>query len=107
MMMLASLHCGATAGKPPIFLIKESKNGGVRLQVMGQVAAPYAASFMLEVNGSTGNQSLHRGSAKLQPGVTVTLSSITFSVPAQGHWRARLRVEPLGAEAYEQILASD
>jgi hypothetical protein len=106
-MMLASLVGSTSAGKQPIYLTEEGVSGGVRLRVIGDANAPYAASFLLEVNGSTGNQSRHQGSARLQPGDTVTLSSTTFSVPADGQWHARLRVEPSGAEAYEQILASD
>ena len=104
--MLASLTgAGAPAAKAPIFLTRETVDGGVRFQVVGAPNASYRASFLLEVNGE-GNQSRHQGSAALDAGARVVLTTVTVGVPERARWKARLRVEPEGAEAYEQVLAS-
>lgn|GEM_PF-7036890 len=105
-MMLASIAgAGAGRGAAPIYLVNERVEGGVRFQVIGAASAPYEASFSLEVNGS-GNHSRHQGSATLQAGDRVALSSVTVGVQPNAKWQARLRVEPAGAAPYEQILAS-
>ena len=105
-MMLASIAGAGAAGTAPIYLASERVEGGVRFQVIGAASAGYEASFSLEVNGS-GNHSRHQGSATLQAGDRVTLSSVTVGVQPNAKWQARLRVEPAGAAPYEQILASE
>ena len=106
-LMLASVvGSGVPAGSAPIYLTTTAVEGGVRFQVVGAPAAAYRASFFLEVNGE-GNQSRHQGSAELQPGDRAVLSTVTVGVPPRGKWRARLRVEPAGAEPYEQVAASN
>ena len=102
--MIASSAGGA--GDAPIYLMTTPVDGGVKFQVIGAPSAAYQASFLFEVNGE-GNQSRHQGSAELHPGDRAILSTVTVGVPARGQWRARLRVEPRGAEPYEQIATSD
>jgi len=97
---------GAGDKAAPITLTTSPVEGGIRFQVIGAPNATYQASFLLEVN-SEGNQSRHQGSAALQPGDRAILSTVTVGVPARGQWRARLRVEPAGAEPYEQVATSD
>ena len=104
--MIASTAAGAGNGPAPIYLTTSPVEGGVRFQVIGAPSAAFQASFLLEVNGE-GNQSRHQGSAELQPGDRAILSTVTVGVPARGQWRARLRVEPAGAEPYEQVMTSD
>lgn len=105
--LAASLGIGAPEAKAPIYLSTEDVAGGVRLQVIGAADTSYGATFVLEVSGGTGNQSRHQGSAELRAGDRAVLSTVTIGVPPQGKWRARLRVEPVGAEPYEQTAASD
>jgi hypothetical protein len=105
--MLASiLGTGAPGTNAPIYLTTESVAGGVRFQVVGAPSMAFRGSFLLEVNGE-GNQSRHQGSAQLRAGDREMLSTVTVGVPEQGKWRARLRVEPAGAEPYEQVATSD
>ena len=104
--MIASSAGGAGDGAAPIYLTASPVEGGVRFQVIGAPSVAYRASFLLEVNGE-GNQSRHQGSAELRAGDRAVLSTVTVGVPARGKWRARLRVEPQGAEPYEQVAAPD
>jgi hypothetical protein len=106
MMLGAIVGSGAPGGAAPIYLTSERVDGGIRFQVIGTASTRYDASFLLEVNGS-GNHSRHQGSAILQRGDRVTLSTVTVGVPPNAKWQARLRVEPTGSSPYEQILASD
>ena len=106
LMLAALVGSGPPADRTPIYLTTTAVEGGVRFQVVGDAASPYRASFFLEVNGE-GNQSRHQGSAELQAGARVVLSTVTVGVPPRGRWRARLRVEPAGAEPYEQVAASN
>ncbi len=91
--------------RPPIHLSTESLPHGVRVQVIGAASATYEASFHLEVT-SEGNRSVHRGSARLEGGEPVILSSVTLGSEGTRPWRAHLRVEPRGHSAYEQTEAS-
>jgi hypothetical protein len=59
------------------------------------------ATFTLEVT-SEGNRSVHRGTARLEGGDTVTLSTVTLGNARPGEWRAHLRVEPNRQAPYEQ-----
>lgn len=105
--MLASMLGTATpGGRAAIYLSTESVTGGVRFQVIGAPSKAFRGIFLLEVNGD-GNLSRHQGSAELQGGDRAVLSTVTVGVPEQGEWRARLRVEPAGAEPYEQVATSD
>jgi len=102
-MLSATSGDGPTA---PIYLVTEPAAEGVRVQVLASAASDLEASFVLEVNSDTvsgGNRSSHRGSAKLRSGETATLSTVTLGNVAAGRWEARLRVEPVGQEPYEQI----
>jgi hypothetical protein len=106
MMLGALVGSGAPGGGAPIYLTSESVDDGIRFQVIGAASTRYDASFLLEVNGS-GNHSRHQGSATLQRGDPVILSTVTVGVHPNSKWRARLRVEPAGSTPYEQILASN
>jgi hypothetical protein len=103
--LLSMVASSPERGTAPVYLTTTAVEGGVRFQVIGAPTAPYQASFVLEVNGE-GNQSRHAGSAELRAGDRAVLSTVTVGVPANGHWRARLRVEPRGTEPYEQVAAS-
>jgi hypothetical protein len=105
-LMLASvMGSGAPTVPAPIYLTTTSVGESIRFQIVGAPTAAYRASFTLEVN-SEGNQSRHHGSAELRPGDQAVLSTVTVGVRAQGKWSARLRVEPVGGEPYEQVAAS-
>ena len=103
--MMASSAGGGGEAAAPIYLTTSPVEGGVNFQVIGAPSAAYRANFVLEVNGES-NQSRHQGSAELRAGDRAVLSTVTVRVPAQGQWRARLRVEPAGGEPYEQVAAS-
>ena len=90
----------------PIYLVAEPAAGGARFQVIGESEASYAATFSLEVEAG-GNLSRHLGSATLRGGKPVTLSSVTIGLRPTARWRARLRVEPEFADAYEQVRTSE
>jgi hypothetical protein len=101
--MMTSLSGGAGEGaRGPIHLVAEPAGEGVRVRVVGSSEAPYAAAFSLEVT-SGGNRSLHRGSASLDGGQAVTLSTVTLGNASPGQWRAHLSVVPEGAPAYEEV----
>jgi hypothetical protein len=104
MAMLATNASGGS-GRAPIFLTTQPVDGGVRIEVIGAPTSEYEASFQLEVVSPSG-RSQHRGSSRIHGGDRATLSSVTVGVPANGAWRARLRVEPAGAEPYEQMAGS-
>jgi hypothetical protein len=100
--MTSSMSGAAGPAGGPIHLVAEPAGEGVRVRVVGSSEAPYAATFSLEVS-SAGNRSLHRGSANLQGGEAVTLSTVTLGNAAPGQWRAHLKVEPQGEAGYEEI----
>lgn len=105
--MMSSLSSNAPQdrARQPIQLVAEPVDEGVRVRVVGSSHSPYAASFVLEVNGG-GNRSVHNGSVNLSGGDTVTLSTVTLGNLAPGHWRAHLRVEPQAGQGYEQTRTS-
>jgi hypothetical protein len=89
----------------PVRMVAEPVQQGIRIQVIGSADANFEASFVLEV-ASEGNRSLHHGTVALEPGQPVTLSTVTVGVPAGRSWRASLKVEPRGRQAYEQVESS-
>jgi hypothetical protein len=95
----------AAAKGAPIYLVAEASSDGVLIEVRGSSEANYEALFTVEAKAGE-NRSLHRGFAKINGQNAVILSSLTLGVPPTGHWSARLRVEPRGSEAYEQIRRS-
>lgn len=104
-MVATSAGGGDDHAASPIYLSSQPVEGGMRFQVIGAPASRYEATFVLEVS-SSGNQSRHQGSASLEGGEHATLSSVTVGVSGNSEWRARLRVEPVGAAPYEQVLTS-
>jgi hypothetical protein len=75
----------------------------VTLRVVGFSDAPYGARYSLDVRSGPdgfGNSSTQSGQARLAPGVSATLISVSVSAPS-GTWSAKLRVEPDGGPAYE------
>lgn len=90
---------------PPVRFVAESVDQGIRIQVIGAGETGYEASFELEVT-SEGNRSLHRGSVVLEAGQPVILSTVTVGLQAGRPWRASLKVEPKGRQAYEQVQSS-
>jgi hypothetical protein len=90
------------SGPGPIYLVAKPADEEVRFHVIGASSVALEAVFLLEVTNDGGNRSVHRGSARLRAGDVVTLSVVSVR-PLGGEWRAHLRVEPQGGEAYEQI----
>jgi hypothetical protein len=90
---------------PPVRFVAEPVAQGIRIQVIAAGDAGYEAAFELEV-ASEGNRSLHRGSVVLEEGQPVILSTVTIGVAAGRPWRAALKVEPRGRQAYEQVETS-
>ncbi len=104
--MIASAAGGVgEAPASPIYLVTEPAEQGVRVMVIGASSGDFAATFTLDVVGS-GNRSRHSGSVTLYPGEPVTLSTVTIGNAAPGQWEARLRVQPQGGPAYEQVRTS-
>jgi hypothetical protein len=101
-MILASGAETANKEQVPIYLVAERAAEGLRLRVIGSSHVPFEAAFSLEVT-SSGNHSVHRGSAMLDGGEARILSTVTLGNADPGKWLARLRVEPRGGKAYEQV----
>jgi hypothetical protein len=102
---MTSITGGEATGAAPIYLVAEPADEGVRFRVVGAPQSDLDASFSLEVSGG-GNRSVHRSSASLRAGDTVTLSTVSLGGVRPGEWRAHLRVEPAGRAAYEQTKTS-
>jgi hypothetical protein len=101
----ALLGTDATAAVPPIRLIAEEEGSHVKLRVVGLSDAPYSARYSLDVRSGadgSGNSSTQSGQVRLAPGVSATLISLSVSAPS-GTWNAKLRVEPDGGPAYEDV----
>ena len=96
---------GGGVDEMPIRLVAEPVAAGVRILVIGSCEARYKASFSLQVWGNS-NRTVHHGSANLEGGKSVVLSSATFGVVSGGLWRARLEVQPEGGRTYEQVVTS-
>jgi hypothetical protein len=97
---------GGSGASAPIYVASEAVPGGMRFQVVAAPQGRFQGSFALEV-ASGGNQSRHQGTANLNAGERAVLSTVTIGASEQTPWRAHLRVEPVGAAAYEQVLASN
>jgi hypothetical protein len=102
--MIAPTAPGA-GSEQPLRMVAESVSLGIRIQVIGSADANCEASFTLEVS-SDGNHSIHKGTVALEPGHPVTLSTVNVGVPAGRPWRASLKVESRGQQAYEQVASS-
>ncbi|WP_129794163.1 curli-like amyloid fiber formation chaperone CsgH [Sphingosinicella sp. CPCC 101087] len=109
---LALSLMGATTPPPqpaPVRLLVEERGQGVELKVVGESDEPVQAGYALEVTSDAaagGNRSVQRGQARLVPGVTATLMTLRLGNVSDGGWSARLRVEPVGGAAYEEVLQS-
>ncbi len=107
LVMMTSAAAGQnSSGAAPIYVASEPVAGGIRFQVIAEPRERFEGSFSLEVT-SDGNHSRHQGTANLGSGQRAILSTVTVGVQPRTEWRARLRVEPTGAAAYEQVLASE
>ncbi|MDQ8757802.1 curli-like amyloid fiber formation chaperone CsgH [Sphingosinicella sp. LHD-64] len=90
----------------PIQLVVEPRGDGVQLRVVGDSDHAVEATYTLEVASDAaagGNRTTQRGRANLQPGTPAALMTLTLGNAARGRWTARLRVEPVGAAAYEEV----
>lgn len=93
----------------PVRLVTEQVGQGVRITVVGKSASPVDATYALEVSSNAaggGNRSTQRGSVRLRPGIPVTMITLTLGGNAGEGWTARLKVEPKGAPAYEEVKTS-
>jgi hypothetical protein len=92
---------------PPIQMIAQTTEDGVRIRVVGSSLEPVTAKYMLQVSseGANSNRSTQRGSVKLVPGVEVTMVNMTLRSRGQS-WTARLTVEAENAPAYEIVKTS-
>lgn len=107
---LAGLATPGVAGQPPIRLTAEEVGDGVRLTVIGDAATPVEASYSLEVrsNAAAGNNaSVQRGTARLVPGETKQLITLTLGNVRKAGWSATLLVEPSQGAAYSQNKRSE
>ena len=103
---LIAAALAAPAAKPPpapVHLVTEAVDNGVRITVVGRSATVYDARYALEVSGGAGNRSTQRGSVRLQPGKTSTMTTVTVATTPNAPWTARLKVEPAGAAPYEEV----
>ncbi len=106
---LASGSGGAGSAAAPVHLVTEPVANGVRITVVGKSASAVDATYALEVSSNPaagGNRSTQRGSVRLRPGVPVTMVTLTLGGGQGGGWTARLKVEPKGAPAYEEVKTS-
>lgn len=93
----------------PVHLVTERVGQGVRITVVGKSESAIDATYALEVSSNAaggGNRSTQRGSVRLRPGVPVTMITLTLGGNAGAGWTARLKVEPKGAPAYEEVRTS-
>ena len=108
--LAAAAPASGAAGAAPIHLVAEKVGEGVRLQVLGAAREPFEGSYALEVTTDAAagkNRSTQRGTARLQPGVPVTLVTLTLGNVRSGTWSAKLRVEPSGGSPYEEHQGSN
>ena len=105
----ATIAGAALPGDAPIRLVCTPLPDAVRVQIIGSADRSYEADYELEVNtdpSAGGNRSLNRGHVRLEPNVSVVLATITVSSKGAAGWKAKLRVKPEGAPAYEEIRSS-
>jgi hypothetical protein len=99
----------APEGSAPIRLVSEPSGEGIRLRVLGASDKPLEATYLLEASGGptgTSNKSVQRGTARLPPGVPVTLVTLTLGNTRNGSWSARLYVSPSQGDPYEMSAGS-
>jgi hypothetical protein len=87
----------------PILLRAERVHDRVQVTVVAAPDASCAAEFELNVSAG-GNLSVHRGSARVVPGSSATLSSVAIGPSGEDEWRATLKVRILGGASYELSL---
>ncbi len=105
--LAAALAGHSPSDKAPIHLVCTPLPNAVRVQLVGTNERAYEADYELEVttDGSqSGNRTLNRGYVRLEPNVAVTLATVTLST--SDGWRARLKVKPKNAVAYEEVRSS-
>jgi hypothetical protein len=100
---------GAAADNPPIRLVSEAAGDGLRLKVVGSSDRALSADYRLEVSSESSggtNRSVQSGGVRLQPGVPVTLVTLSLGSVKNGAWSARLHVTPKPGAAYEDVRTS-
>jgi len=102
----ALLVSGGPADDKPIRLIAETTETGIRVQVVGASPRQVHASYKLEVESGSGNRSVQRGRAIVQPGPPATYVNLLLGKPDSRDWTARLTVEGTGLLAYEEVAGS-
>jgi hypothetical protein len=95
----ASETVASTANLPLILEAKEA-DGMVEVLVRTNAAAAQTVSYALQVAG--GSRTSHQGRTRIVPGTSQTISTVRFN--ATPAWGVRLKVEPEGGAAYEQVL---
>lgn len=108
-MVAGAPAAAASKTEVPVRLVTEAVPNGVRITVVGRSASAYDAKYALEVSSSgsgSNNRSTQRGSVRLRPGVPVTMTTVVLGTSKAGGWTARLKVEPAGAAAYEEVRSS-
>ena len=103
--LIATAFAAPAAQTPlaPVHLMAKAVENGVRITVVGRSATAFEGRYALEVSGGHGNRSTQRGSVRLQPGVTSTMTAVTLATSPDSSWTARLKVEPAGAAPYEEV----
>jgi hypothetical protein len=108
-LLAAALGSVAPAGDAPIRLVSEAAGDGMRLKVVGLSDRPLSADYKLEVSSQSGggtNNSVQSGGVQLQPGVPVTLVTLSLGNVKNGGWTARLHVTPRPGAAYQEVRTS-
>ncbi len=107
LVFFAAAMTAAPASEPvPVRLAVEPAGEGVRLTVIGESDVAMTARYSLEVVASEGgNRSVQRGEARLRPGATATLATVTLGHAGRG-WSAMLKVSPEGGAPYERSVDS-
>ena len=106
--MLATAS-GSAAMSQPLTLVADAADGIVRLTVKGLSATRCEARYELDVaSGASGrtNRSRQSGVARLAPGKTAMVATVTLGKVDGDDWSARLSVSGCGAPPYELLANS-
>jgi hypothetical protein len=81
-------------------LVTDTAGSDIRLRVIGASKTACNAPYVLEVTSASPagrSRSVQRGTARLQPDVTMTVASVAAANKRAAHWTARLDVTACGS----------
>jgi hypothetical protein len=102
--ILAAASAAAPPSARPLQLQVDDGGSQVIIRLVGESPTAFAASYELEVTGGSSgssNRSMQRGTARLQPGRSVTVATLRLRNSADANWTARLHVTPSVGAAYD------